>query len=280
MSLVAENISYRIKKKTILRDCSLNILPGRFTAVAGPNGAGKTTLLRIMSHEITKYSGSISLNTKSVTAMHHKELSEQRAVLPQHTTVNFPFTIEQVVEIGRYPHRSTRLENERIIDEVMLRTNVYHLKGRLYQSLSGGEQQRVQMARVMAQIWDQHELPRFLLLDEPTSSLDLAQQHSLLELIRELCLRNIGVLSIIHDLNLAAQYADDVLFLKDGRTIAYGTVNEIMTKEIIEDTFGHPVNVTYDERTDRPVIYPMPRIFENRSTTKQQTKTYAYELDY
>lgn len=280
MSLIAENISYRIKKKTILQDCSLNVSAGRFTAVAGPNGAGKTSLLRIMSREITKYSGGVFLNTKNVAVMRHKELSEQRAVLPQHTTVNFPFTIEQVVEIGRYPHCSTRHENERIIDEVMLRTNVYHMKGRLYQSLSGGEQQRVHMARVMAQIWDQHKQPRFLLLDEPTSSLDLAQQHSLLELIRELCGRNIGVLSIIHDLNLAAQYADDVIFLKEGKTIAYGTVSDVMTKNIIEETFGHPVNVGYDERTDRPVIYPMPKIFDNRSTTKQQTKTYAYELDY
>ena len=278
MSFCAEHISYKIKKKAILQDCSLVVSPGRFTAVAGPNGAGKTSLLRIMSHEITKHSGNVLLNGMNVTDMRHKELSEQRAVLPQHTTVNFPFTIEQIVEIGRYPHRTTRTENEKIIDEVMLCTNVYHLKGRLYQSLSGGEQQRVQMARVMAQIWDEREQARFLLLDEPTSSLDLAQQHSLLELIRDLCRRNIGVLSIIHDLNLAAQYADEVIFLKEGKTTAYGSVSNVMTKEIIEETFGHPVNVRYDERTDRPVIYPLPRIAENRST--KQTKNYAYELDY
>ena len=276
--LLAQNISYKVGRKSIVSDCSLVIHPGEFTAIVGPNGAGKTSLLRVLSHESTRYEGNVTFNGKNITKIKSRELSALRAVLPQHTTVNFPFAIEQIIEIGRYPHRTTRIENERIISEVLELTGLSSFRGRAYQTLSGGEQQRVQLARVITQIWDQTDFPKYLLLDEPTSSMDMAHQHTLLELAKNLCNRNIGVLAILHDLNLAAQYADNVLFLKAGATVAQGSVHDVMTEEIIEKTFAHPVKVTYDEWTNKPVIYSLPKnrfaITEKQIVNKNK---YVYE---
>jgi iron complex transport system ATP-binding protein len=272
--LQAENISYNIRSKNILTDCSLSVSPGAFTAVVGPNGAGKTSLLRILAGEINRYSGIVSLNAKDSLKINSRDLSKLRAVLPQHTYVNFPFTVEKIVEVGRYTHQTRRSENERIMDEIFDLTSLKGFKHRIYQTLSGGEQQRVQMARVMAQIWDKNDCPKYLLLDEPTASLDLAQQHFVLRLARELCQRNIGVLAILHDLNLAAQYADHVLFLKEGRTVAYGDTTMTMTKKTVEETFSYPVKILFDEDSNKPMIFPIPAGIEKKNKN-QELKMYA-----
>ena len=241
--LQAKNISKQTGKVKILQECSLQTEAGRFTAVVGPNGAGKTTLLNILSGETRKYQGELRLNGKPLSAYKNRDLSKIRAVLPQHTMVNFPFSVEQIVEIGRYAHQTTHAENQKIIGEVLELTHLTAFRSRPYQTLSGGEKQRVQMARAICQIWDPSPAPKYLLLDEPTSSLDLARQHGLLALAKRLCRRNTGVLAILHDLNLALQYADDILFLKNGKTVAYGPCQTVATKEVIEATFSHPVRL-------------------------------------
>ncbi len=250
--LHAVDISKTIKGKQILKSCSLSIRPGEFTAVVGPNGAGKSTLLRILSGEDKASSGNVFLNKEPMSSFDSKTLSRLRAVLPQSTTINFPFTVEQVVEIGRYSHASSDQQNRQIIADILQRTGLTHFSDRPYQTLSGGEQQRVQMARVLAQLWHggfhAHEpRPRYLLLDEPTSSLDLAQQQKLLSLARDSCREGVGVFAILHDLNLAMQYADHILFLKKGQTVAYGPVAEVVTQTVIEDTFSHPVRLLHDQ---------------------------------
>lgn len=275
--LQAESISYRIQSKTIVDNCSLTVSPGTFTAIVGPNGAGKTSLLRILTGEISRYAGSVTLNGRNTASIRSREWSKLRAVLPQHTSVNFPFTVEKIIEVGRYPHLTTRKENERIINEILGLTGLNTFKQRVYQTLSGGEQQRVQMARVMAQIWDEDDFPKYLLLDEPTASLDLAQQHFLLRLARELCQRNIGILAILHDLNLAAQYADTILFLKEGRTVAYGDVAAIMKREVVEETFSYPVKILYDEESNRPMIFPVPALSYKKNIDEKSINIYAYE---
>jgi iron complex transport system ATP-binding protein len=161
--LQAKNITYKAGRKRIVEDCSLTVSPGSFAAVVGPNGAGKTSLIKIISHELTRYSGSVILNGKNISTLKTRELSTLRAVLPQHSTVNFPFTIEQVIEIGRHPHLTTKHVDQRIIDEVMELTSLTRFKGRIYQTLSGGERQRVQMARVMSQLWDKSDTAKYLL---------------------------------------------------------------------------------------------------------------------
>ncbi len=251
--LKAHNISVNIGAKSILKSCSVAIEPGRFTAVVGPNGAGKSSLLKVMAGETRQYSGGISLNGKALKQYKTRELSKARAVLPQHTVVNFPFTVLQVIEIGRYAHQTSAAENSAIIDEAMTLTGLTTFRDRAYQTLSGGEMQRVQMARVIAQIWDDSSEPRYLLLDEPTSSLDLAQQHALLSLAKSLCHRSIGVMAVLHDLNLAVQYADDILFLKRGETTAYGPLKKVATQAVIEQTFDHPVRLIED-RGQRVIV--------------------------
>jgi len=255
MMLSANQISKRIGGRQILKPCSLQIHPGRFSAVVGPNGAGKSTLLGILSGAARKYAGQVKLNGRPIKKYGIRELSFQRAVLPQQSRVNFPFTVEQIVEIGRYAHRARPEANKRIIDEVLELTGLSAMRKRLYATLSGGEQQRVQTARVASQIWDASEHPKYLLLDEPTASLDLAQQYALLHLIRQLCQRRIGVLAILHDLNLAARFADELLFLREGQTVAYGDCREVLQPDIIESTFGHPVKLIED--AEGPIIAPV-----------------------
>ncbi len=250
--LQAIDISQTIKDKKILKPCSVSIVPGEFTAVVGPNGAGKSTLLRILSGENKASSGEVFIQNQPLQRYSSKELSRLIAVLPQSTAINFPFTVEQVIEIGRYSHATSDQQNRLIVNEILQRTALTHFRERAYQTLSGGEQQRVQMARVLAQLWHggyhAHEpRPRYLLLDEPTSSLDLAQQQKLLSLARDSCHEGVGVLAILHDLNLAMQYADRILFLKKGQTVAYGPVSEVVTQTVIEDTFSHPVRLFHDQ---------------------------------
>jgi len=271
MTLETKGISKYIGKKSILNDCSIKIKPGCFTAVVGPNGAGKTTLLKSLSGEDKPSTGKIVMNYKPLDDYQGKELAINRAILPQQTIVNFPFTVEQVIEIGRYPHNTSRTENEAIIQEVMRQTALERFSGRIYQTLSGGEKQRVQMARVMAQLHHETDLTKYLLLDEPTSSLDLAQQHALLSIAKDLCGSNIGVLAVLHDLNLALQYADEILFLKLGQTVAYGKSEEVVTEETIEDTFSYPVTLL--ENQGRKII--VPKYFKENFSAK--TKQIAYE---
>jgi iron complex transport system ATP-binding protein len=253
----AQNISYRIGRHEILSDCSFALTPGVFTVLVGANGAGKTSLLKIAANEVQKFSGKVMLHGTSTTKLNSRELSKLRAVLPQHTTVNFPFSVEQVIAIGRYPHLTTKIQNDRIIEEVMTVTNLFSFKERTYQTLSGGEQQRVQLGRVLAQTWDDTLFPKYLLLDEPTASLDVAQQHIIMQLARQALSRNMGVLAIIHDLNLAIQYADELIFLKEGKIIAHGKTENILTKEIIEQTFSHPVQLL-DTGYGRPMVCALP----------------------
>ncbi|HAP62149.1 MAG TPA: heme ABC transporter ATP-binding protein [Cytophagales bacterium] len=252
--LIANDITHRVGKATLLEQVSLQLAPGKFMAVVGANGAGKSTLLRIISGELKPTYGDISYYDLPLSIYTPKMLSKVRATLPQHTTVNFPFTVMQVVEIGRYPHVTTRKENEEIIVQVLEQTGLTDYAERTYQTLSGGEKQRVQMARIMAQLWGQQKEPRFLLLDEPTSSLDLAQQQMLLQQAANLKQQNIGVLAILHDLNLALQFADQILFLKKGKTVAYGKTEETVTERVIEETYEHPVRLIRDG--DHRIVVP------------------------
>jgi iron complex transport system ATP-binding protein len=256
----AINIVHQAGKKSILKGVHLDIQPGQFTAILGPNGAGKSTLLKILSGETKAARGEVLLNRKNIHSFSNRELSLLRAVLPQHTHLSFPFTVQEVVLLGRLPHRATHAHNLPIVYRIMQETDVWRLKDRIYTGLSGGEKQRVQLARVMAQIHSTEPYSRYLLLDEPTSSLDMCCQHLILGQAKALCTQNIGVLAILHDLNLAARYADKLLFLRNGEPLAYGPVEKVLTEENVEETFACPVKILHDPDTAKPVIYATPAI--------------------
>lgn len=252
----ASNISFRVRDKIILRDVTITLHPGTFTAVVGPNGAGKSSLLKVMALEHTGFHGDVEINGKDIRSYSPRELSLVRAVLPQSTSLQFSFTVEEVVLLGRHAHRTTKSENQTIIGEVMHLTDIIHLADRYYIHLSGGEKQRVQLARVLAQVWEETVYPRYILLDEPTSSLDIAQQQNIFSLAKRVCDRNIGVFAIIHDLNQAVQFADHIHFMRAGKVVAAGESKKVFTKLNIEETFCCSVNIYHDPCNNCPYIIP------------------------
>jgi iron complex transport system ATP-binding protein len=252
----AKQISLSVNGRKLLNKVNLEVISGLFTAIAGPNGAGKTSLLKVLSRELNKYEGSVEINGAEVNEYSVADLSLVRSVLPQSSHLQFPFSVQQIVEIGRQHHHSPSEQNQKVINDVMELTGINSWRDRNYLTLSGGEQQRVQLARVMAQVWEVKNYPRYILLDEPTSSLDIAQQQMIFGLVKQACERNIGVLAIVHDLNQVVQFADQLYFLKDGSIVAKGNPKEVFTKSIIEETFCCRVKVYHDPCTDCPYIVP------------------------
>lgn len=235
MVLSVKNVSVSLGRSRVLSDIDFNIRAGELLMLLGPNGAGKSTLLRAVSGELS-YRGSICLSGQELGQWSPERLARQRAVMPQRVEVNFPLTVEEVVRLGR-PHRSARRDDP-VVAELMVALDIHHLKHRLVPGLSGGEQQRLQLARVLAQIIDSGG-DRILLLDECTSALDPAHQQLVLRLIRRLAREHgMAVLSIIHDLNLAAQFADRLLVMKAGRCISEGTAQHVLTPSLLESVYG------------------------------------------
>jgi iron complex transport system ATP-binding protein len=252
----ANHITFRTHGRSILNDISLQFKPGMFTAIVGPNGAGKSTLLKVMAHEHRPSQGSVSINGQDISSYTPRELAHVRAVLPQTTSVQFAFTVGQVVALGRHGRRALPAEDRAVCEAVMILTGTLAFRDRQYQTLSGGEKQRVQLARVLAQVWDETVYPRYILLDEPTSSLDIAQQQYIFNLARTVCSRNIGVMAIVHDLNQAVQYADTLYFLRDGQVVAHGPAAQVFTQSNIEETFRCRINLYRDPVTGHPYIIP------------------------
>ncbi len=246
--LRAENIEVRLGRTRALNGVSLTVAPGEVVAVLGPNGSGKSTLMRVMSGELTPRQGQVLQDDRPLGAWPRRALAAHRAVLPQSTAISFPFRALQVVLLGRSPHAGTssHADDLEIATQAMRETEVTHLADRVYPSLSGGEQQRVQMARVLAQIWPAgaSESNRFLLLDEPTSSLDIAHQHSALATARRFAARGMGVVVILHDLNLAAIYADRLCVLEAGCLVHDGPPEQVLTPDVVKSVFDLSVTQT------------------------------------
>lgn len=257
--LSAQEISVVIGQQPLLQQISLNVHPGELVVVIGPNGAGKSTLLKALSGELSPQTGNIQLNGKNLAQWSVKELARMRSVLPQQASLAFPFKVKDVVLMGRSPHADkgqTGL-NQEICQQAMVFTDTLALQHRRYTTLSGGERQRVHFARVLAQIWHTMQGPaRYLLLDEPTSALDLAQQHKLLQLAQRVAkTQGVGVLAILHDLNLAARYADRVAVMQQGQLLTIDTPARALSAERIEHVFGCPVIISWHpQQANCPVI--------------------------
>jgi iron complex transport system ATP-binding protein len=262
----AYDLTVRVNRSTLLSGVSVAAIPGQITAVVGPNGAGKSTLVRAMAGDLTVTAGEIVMGGRPLARWRAADAARTRAVLLQHAPMGFAFTAFEVALLGRAPHAATvgRARNLAIARAALAAADVAHLRERLYPTLSGGERQRVQLARALAQIWDvAPDAPRYLLLDEPTAALDLAHQHRMLQCLRAWAARGAGVLLVLHDLNLAAEYADRVLVLQNGRTRACGPPADALVPTTIEEVFG--VRVTLVDLPDRsrpflvPQAVPAPR---------------------
>ncbi|GGF31089.1 heme ABC transporter ATP-binding protein [Echinicola rosea] len=258
MRIRATNIHFCIRKKPILDQVSIDLLPGEVVSVLGPNGAGKSTLLKILSGEKSCEKGMVSINEVPLTSIKPQQLAKYRAVMPQHSTVNFPYSVEEIVALGMLSH-DPHAPSGTLMEEVMELTGIAHLRERMIDGLSGGEKQRVQLGRVLLQIWEDKPYARYLFLDEPTSSMDIAQQHQVLRLVRHLRKKNIGVFAILHDLNLAVQYSDKVMLMKNGSVKAFGAVRTIMTAENLSMVYGHPITVMTHPLDDGQIIITSER---------------------
>ncbi len=251
----ARDLQFARQGRRLLAGVDLTLEPGTFTAIAGPNGAGKTSLLKVISGEAKAF-GSLKINGKDINDFSVADLSKVRAVLPQSSHLQFPFTVEQVVRLGHKLNGGFNSQSNATIEEVMELTGITRWASKNFLALSGGEQQRVHLARVLAQVWERRGYPRYILLDEPTSSMDIAQQQLTFSLVKQACTRHIGVMAIVHDLNQVVQFADRLCFLRDGQILANGNAKDVFTKPIIEATFCCRVNVYHDPCTNCPYIVP------------------------
>lgn len=259
VGLGVQDLTLALGGREVLRDVSVSVTPGELLALLGPNGAGKSTLLNVLSGELRPTDGSVRLDGHHLDDLSAMALAQRRALMPQKASLNFPFKVRDVVAMGRDPFRLhvDAETNETAIGWALAETDVCHLANRVYTKLSGGEQQRVQLARVLAQIWREDDLEsRYLLLDEPTSSLDLAHQHSVLHLARDLADRGVGVVAVVHDLNLAALYANRVAILSSGRLVAAGVSEKVLRPELIADVFDLAVHRLRDEDSGKHLIVP------------------------
>jgi len=276
--LQAERVGLQVGSRWLVRDISLNVGTGEVIALVGPNGAGKSTLLRLLAGDVAPTSGQVLLDGRPVSSYRPRDLALRRAVLPQQTVLQFAFTAKEVVELGRGPRRGAP-NDEEIVRESLERAEVDHLAHRVYPSLSGGEQARVTLARVLAQ-----ETP-ILFLDEPTSALDLRHQQLVMRIAREIAdatsaldlrhqqlvmriAREIAdaggvVIVILHDLNLAAAYASRIGVLCNGQLVADGPPWETLTESLLSEVFACRVTVTRHPSHDCPVVIALPAFEPN-----------------
>ncbi|UQB42183.1 heme ABC transporter ATP-binding protein [Thiomicrospira microaerophila] len=253
-----EDFNLTLNGKAILQQVSVEIEAGEVFVILGPNGAGKSSLLKVLAGELEAYKPAVQFHQRPLSSYAPRELAQLRAVMPQSVHLDFPFLAEEVVSMA-IPYAG-KAEVKRRVDEALALFDVSHFAQRNYLTLSGGEQQRVQLARVLAQILTAAKqaeqtggLPPLLLLDECTSSLDLAHQQQVFKVLRRLA-RDVkmAVVAVLHDLNLASQYADRALLLSEGKIVQQGPVHQVLTQSTIEAVYQTPVEII--ERPDRYLV--------------------------
>ncbi len=235
-TIAAEDLSYRVEAQMLLDNVHLHAESGRFVGLIGPNGAGKSTLLRALSGMLRQQQGAVRLEGKDLRSLSSREVATGLALVPQIAPYTHGFTSFELVLMGRYPHlgrfQIEGMADNRIARDAMRQTDTERFADRTLDTLSGGERQRVFVSRALAQ------QPRILLLDEPTSNLDVFHQLKVLDLVRQLVNEGLTAVAAIHDLHMAARYCDRLVLLSSGRVLAEGTPEEVLTPKTIESAFG------------------------------------------
>ncbi len=259
----ARGVSVAISGKRIITDIDFQARPGEIATIVGPNGSGKTTFLKALSGELAR-TGEVRINGRDMGAMKPVEMAAVRAVLPQATALAFPFTVREIVRLGLLGGRSgaTAAEVERLPERALARVDLAGFAGRFYQELSGGEQQRVQLARVLCQVWTPmlDGSPRYLFLDEPVSSLDIKHQLIIMGIAREFAKGGGGVVAILHDLNLTAMVSDRVFVMHRGRLAASGTPQEVLRDDLMESVFDCRLAVGALPAGNVPFVLPQSAV--------------------
>lgn len=257
--LRAEHLSFRIGPQTLIDDVSLVLPPGEFTMVLGPNGAGKSTLLKLLTGTETPQQGAVWYGDEPLRSIPLATLAKQKAVLSQLLSLPFDLSVTEVVMMGRYPYfdLNPTQRDTQVVADCLESVGMLSFQSRAFASLSGGEKQKVHLARVLAQL---HRPPgddatKYLFLDEPISALDIHYQHQILGLVSNLAAQNMVVFVIVHDINLALQYAKTVILMDKGRIVGMGRPDEVLTEASIETVFQlRPYFMTHPETGRRVMI--------------------------
>lgn len=255
-----ENLSHSFGSQTVLRNITFSVAQGDFFIIIGPNGSGKTTLMRAIAGILSRHTGQIQFFKRSISSYKRKEFARLVAFVPQGLPTDLPFTAAELVLMGRAPYNSTLgIETEKdylISEKAMGFTEVAHLAARKLDQLSGGEQQRVLIARAICQE------PKILLLDEPTASLDLAHQARIMDLMEKLRTdKGVTVVMVSHDINLAAMYGVQLLLLREGQIVCMGPPEEILSFKTLEDTYGCKLLVDNSPLGNFPRVTVVPDKF-------------------
>lgn len=250
--LTAKGASLERDGNVLCRDVDLTFEPGQLVSIVGPNGAGKSSLLALLAGDLDPASGSVDLDGVRLSAIPPIELARRRAVLSQSNSVAFPFTVSEVVTMGRFARNaeSSAATDQRIVAESMAATDVAHLARRRITTLSGGEAARVALARVLAQ-----DTP-IVLLDEPTASLDIKHQEMVFDLLRVKAAAGSLVVMVVHDLEAAAAISDRLILLNSGRIVADGHPSDVLSSELLSDVYDYPLSVKVDPGSGSLEIRP------------------------
>ena len=250
MEVKALNIKVKISSNEILKGVTLQTNKHKFIGIIGPNGCGKSTFLKSIYRVLKPNSGEILLDGVELSKISTKESAKKMAIVSQHNYYNFDFSVEEVVLMGRNPHKKLmeldNIEDYRIVEESLNTVGMLQFKKRSFSTLSGGEQQRVILARALAQKTD------CLILDEPTNHLDIKYQLQLLDIVSNL---DITIISAMHDLNIASMYCDYLYVIQDGIVVAHGEPKQVLTKELILNVYGVDVNIFVDSNNITHILY-------------------------
>ncbi len=258
ISLGTESVTLSYDQNIITQDLSIHIPEGKFSVIVGPNGCGKSTLLRAMSRLLKPQSGQVLLNGKNIHSLATRDVAKVLGLLPQSAIAPDGIKVVDLVARGRFPHQkwfqAWREQDQDAVDAAMKATDITHFAQLNVDQLSGGQRQRVWVAMALAQ-----ETP-LLLLDEPTTYLDIAHQIELMDLFQDLNrLQGHTIVAVLHDLNHACRYADNLIAMKSGQVVATGTPNDIVTETLIETVFGLPCIILEDPISGTPLVIPKGR---------------------
>ena len=253
--LEAFKVSYSHRKFNILDNIDVSVTEGELLIIVGPNGAGKSTLLSLLANELGKNEEPVFFKKKTFREWDEKDLAHSKAKFSQNNSHDIPLTTEDVIMMGRYPYFNSvpHKNDHEAVARASEETDVVHLKGRDYNTLSGGEKQRIHLARVLAQL-DNEVKNKLVFLDEPLNNLDVLHQHRILHTIKNFTERGNTAVMVLHDLNLAAQFADRIMLLKKGRIVAHDVPGKVFTKEIISKVYNFPCTICPNPVNKNPLI--------------------------
>jgi iron complex transport system ATP-binding protein len=261
--LSARQLTYQAQGRALVSDASLELKSGRLAIIVGPNGAGKSTLLKLLTGEWRPHAGAVELLGESLSAFRPWRLACIRAVLPQNSAVALPFTVREIASFGLegVGRALSRSDKEAALEQALRTADVAHLAGRSIETLSGGERQRAHFARILCQLMAGRTMAerQLLFLDEPTANLDLRHQLDLLDAVSGLAADGVAVVAVVHDLNLAAAYADDLIVLDRGRIVANGAPGDVMTNALLSEVFRLDMRVGEAPAGGAPFILPQRR---------------------